>query len=284
MATNSTLSRRERRKLADLKDFPLQAKCFPPLPEHKLRDLADDIRLNGLKQPIEVLPENDASFDPDTILYGHQRRAALQFNGETEGDVIVRHDLAAASREYIEWLFLADNANRRQLNMVEEARIARMLIEREKTFKDKGLRKKGTARDRVGQGMNKSGRNLQRYIQVIEQTPDEVANALGARKLTLGEALAVARLDKTKKDDIAFRLRSGEAPKDVVRQYLPQKDGRHTNPNNALGSFVRNGKKGVADLDGRIESVSVKMLVKARPDLKKIETVVRQLIARSYET
>jgi hypothetical protein len=82
------------RKLDDLIEFPLQQTYFPPLSEDRLRALADDIKRNGLRHSIEVLPENKAGYPADTIVKGHMRRLALLLNGETTAEVLVRYDLA----------------------------------------------------------------------------------------------------------------------------------------------------------------------------------------------
>jgi hypothetical protein len=75
--------RLETRRLADLRAFDAQGDFFADLPEHELRALADDIDRNGLRQPIEVLPEDDAGIEPDTILSGRQRKRALEHLGGT---------------------------------------------------------------------------------------------------------------------------------------------------------------------------------------------------------
>src|SRR5436305_951492 len=65
-------SRREIRKLKDLKPFPLQKDFFDDLPDHELEALAAGIERNGLRNPIEILPKNRAGYPPNTILNGHQ--------------------------------------------------------------------------------------------------------------------------------------------------------------------------------------------------------------------
>src|SRR4051812_46962969 len=103
----------ERRSLRSLRSYPAQDAMFDPLSDTDLAALAENIRITGLKHPIEVLAKNRAGFPPDTILRGHQRFRALLLNGESEAIVLVRHDLADASRETIEREFLEDNLHRR---------------------------------------------------------------------------------------------------------------------------------------------------------------------------
>jgi hypothetical protein len=56
--------------LLDLKSHPQQATHFPPLPYEEARALSADIEANGLREPLEFLPDG-------TIISGHRRRTAL---------------------------------------------------------------------------------------------------------------------------------------------------------------------------------------------------------------
>ena len=118
----------ETRKLSQLKPHPLQAQYFKDLSPGEFTGLADDIRLNGLKQPIEILPDG-------TIIQGHQRTKVLKHLAKKEHEVLVRYDLADAEPEVIEREFLSDNLNRRQLGPVARARVATRLFELEQAKK-----------------------------------------------------------------------------------------------------------------------------------------------------
>src|SRR4051794_856350 len=99
----------EKRLLKDLKPFPAQPLFFDDLSDHELEALAEDIKRNGLRSPIEVLPKNRAGYPADSIISGHQRKRALELNGEAETTVCVRHDLADADAAAVEKAFLDDN-------------------------------------------------------------------------------------------------------------------------------------------------------------------------------
>src|SRR4051794_16886570 len=86
----------EMRTLAELLPYPEQQYYFGDIDPHRLQSLADDIRAQGLRCPIEVLPRNRAGLPANTILCGHQRRRALQLNGESQTRVLVRYDFADA--------------------------------------------------------------------------------------------------------------------------------------------------------------------------------------------
>ncbi len=67
------------------------------LTEFDLNALIEDIRKNGLREKIQILPKNKAGLPADTILDGHERSRALQKLGQTDTDVVVRYDLADAT-------------------------------------------------------------------------------------------------------------------------------------------------------------------------------------------
>src|SRR3954470_12962193 len=115
--------RREKRLLGDLKPFPSQPRYFDDLSDHELKALAADVKQNGLRSPIEVLPKNRAGYPADTIISGHQRKRALELNGEAEATVLVRHDLADADADAVEKAFLDDNQLRRHLDPLARARV-----------------------------------------------------------------------------------------------------------------------------------------------------------------
>src|SRR3954447_26078461 len=85
---------REVRELSELPARPGHAGSFGDLPPRELEALAEDIRVNGLEHPIEVLPANAAGLPPNTVICGHQRWRALALLKETSTRVRVRHALA----------------------------------------------------------------------------------------------------------------------------------------------------------------------------------------------
>ena len=151
--------RREVRRLGELQPHPLQSSFFDDLPEDGLCALANDIKLNGLKHPIEILPANTAGLPPDTILAGHQRKLALEKNGETRTEVIVRHDLATADAATIEACFLGDNQYRRHSDTLARARVAHRLFElhKKKPCNRLGFAEQEELRDRIGKIIDMSG-------------------------------------------------------------------------------------------------------------------------------
>jgi ParB-like chromosome segregation protein Spo0J len=202
MTTHPCPRETETRRLADLKDHPAQAAFFTDLDPAALAALVADIRRNGLREPLEVLPDG-------TILSGHQRRRALLKIGETEAPVVVRKDLAADPAA-AERAFLEANANRRQLSKLDRARVVLRLVEIEKKRPRGRLRpdEAAEARDRVGATIGMTGRNLGRYFRLLA-TPAEVQQAFEAGAVPQVVAETVADLTPKDQAALAAALRAG---------------------------------------------------------------------------
>lgn len=277
------LPRLERRRLAELKPFPAQPDFFDDTSEYELRQLADDIQRNGLRHPIEVLPEgNKAGHPADTIIIGHRRRAALLLNGENTTDVLVRFDLKTADVWAVERIFLEDNNNRRHHDPLIKARVALRLFEIEKK-KPRGklwIGESAEARDRVGKATGMSGRNLNRYFLVLK-APLAVQNAFRAGKLPLVVAGKVALLGAGDQAETAARIAAGEDPKGVVADHVETSDGRHQTVGRALTRFLSGLRKGVDDLDGRLGEVPARLAALHAEDQAQARVVIEELIARA---
>jgi hypothetical protein len=225
--------------ITKLKSYPAQEAMFDPLSDVDLADLAANIKRSGMKNPIEVLPKNKAAFAPGTILRGHQRLRALLLNGESEADVLVRHDLADASWDRIEREFLEDNLHRRQLDPLAKAKVALRLAEIERQIAPGQTlgEQEGEVRDRVGKVIGMSGRNLFRYWSLLK-APAEVQNAFRTGQLKLDVAARVSGLPSKVLDRICRRLAAGEDPKAVVGPYVSRAKRPEAAPANPVADFV----------------------------------------------
>ena len=151
-------------KLVDIRPHPSQGAYYQTSPAEKIKSLAKDMFVNGLRQAVEVLPTKKAGLRPGTVIDGHDRVEAAKLLGWEEIDVIVRDDLADANAETIERAYLASNLMRKHLDRLDQARAVRRLFEIEKSKKTDGLSllEEDKAQDRVGKAIGMSGRNLQR--------------------------------------------------------------------------------------------------------------------------
>lgn len=273
----------EERRLDELIEHPMQNLYNDELGKQGLMSLAADIKLNGLREKIQILPANNkAGHPPNTTLDGRQRTKALLLNGETKTTVIVRYDLREADALTIEKVFLEFNAHRQHRDQLLQARTALRLFELEKKRSRGELRPwdEGEARDRVGKTIGMSGRNLNRYFRLLK-TPVEVQNAHRKGKLQLVVAEKVADLDAKTQQKVAERIRDGEDPKRVVSEYLPTREARHRKVADAVASLVRGLERGRQDLDGRVDEVRPGHVAPHLEELRQAKVMIAMLIKKS---
>jgi hypothetical protein len=228
-----------------------------------------------------VPPRNDAGLPPYTIIMGHTRRAILMELGIAESEVVVRYDLARATRVRVKELFLLDNVARRQQDRLGLARAAIGLFEIERANKggrvSRDLLGEEEVRDRVGKIIGMSGRNLQRYLCILK-APVEVQNAHADGLLTLVQASRVATLSETEQRQLAARLRGGEDAKKVFLNYFPFRANEHVKVGNAVASFARALDAAKADLSERLDQVRAGQVRRHEAALRRGRELIRQLL------
>lgn len=273
----------ERRELSCLVPFPMQSKLFDDLSSYDIEALARDIKENGLRQPIEIIAQNNAGLSPNTILCGHQRRQAMLLLNRTKCEVLVRYDLADAPFEAIEKVFIDDNLNRRQLDPLAKARAALRLIEIERgTSVDRmSNQARGEARDRVGKAIGMSGRNLDRYFALLK-APTAIQNAFRSRQLRLVDAAKIARMRRRTQAEIVAAIESGEEPRNALARHASnpprQKAAAHS-----LKVFVNALSVAQAELKDSQQEIPLPMITESLSSLKGGRRLIRDLI-RLVET
>ena len=274
----------ETRRLAQLHPHPDQEKFFKEegeVQDANLRALADDIAKNGLDHPIEVLPKNKAGYPKNMTIRGHRRCLAMKLLNLKETRVLVRYDLANATRDEIDAEFLRDNLHRRQMDVLSKARAVKALLEKERGRKVSRTDWGGftTARDYVGGLIGMSGRTLDRYIAILE-TPLEVQEAFRSKRLKLADAARVALLFDDVQASIAAEIRDGKDPRDVVRRHLDELPKNFRQP---VPRFRSSLKKLLAALEGvmgvmpAITSFGEKTIETVRAALLKLNRVYREM-------
>src|ERR1700733_15032331 len=203
----------EKRSITALIPHPRQPSLFAEPSAQEVQDLAADMKKNGLLNPVEILQDG-------TIIAGTKRGAAPKHPGWTEIEVWVRDDLAAQGNGAVERRLIEDNLYRQQLGPIE---IARAYLALKKLGRPWGLsgQDRVELRDQIGKRLDMSGRNLDRYLRVLD-TPIEVQNAVAANKLPVTVAEKVAGLHYTKREQIAAEIRAGANPRAVARKYVPK--------------------------------------------------------------
>jgi len=199
--------------LAGLKPHPLQAELFGDEPRPRLRDLAEDMRANGLREPVEILPDG-------TVICGHQRVRAAEMLGWTAIDAWVRTDLAD-QRAAADQRFIEDNLTRRQLTPLAQARCYKRLeaVGKALPADKRSNAMRGRLRDVVGSRLGMSGRTLDRYVRVLD-TPLSVQAAFERGEVKLVDAEKVAGLPAAARDAIAAAVDGGADAKATVAAAL----------------------------------------------------------------
>jgi ParB-like chromosome segregation protein Spo0J len=140
--------------LKSLKDHPRQREQFRDLGATDIDAFVADIQANGLKHPIEILPDG-------TILAGHQRVRAARALGWTTIRAVVRKDLAndAAAAEMF---FISDNLNRRQLSLLDKVRCIRRAVRVGTTIAPSATRA-GCGKSTLAPALRRTRRQVSKY-------------------------------------------------------------------------------------------------------------------------
>jgi hypothetical protein len=174
-------------KYCDQSSWHEAANIFPLMPGNELQKLADDIKANGLKNPIVLLN--------DKVLDGRNRLLACKLAGVTP-DFQPRDAEKLGSP--VSWV-LSQNIRRRQLTTTQRAFIA---VEAEKLFAIEAKQRehnrkttqatlpessKGQARDQAAKALDVSPRYVQDAKAIATKSP-EVAAQAKAGKVSMAEA------------------------------------------------------------------------------------------------
>jgi len=154
-----------------------------------LEELADSIKVLGLRQPIVVVPviafnaaNPDISLDAGAgaqwvVLAGHRRRAAAQLAGVEQIPAWVRPDLAG--RADASETFIAENVHRIGLAPLEEASVYALLADLGRSQRDIAGRS-GVSQAHVSKRMS------------LLRLPQPIQDAVASESLAIGDALAIS--------------------------------------------------------------------------------------------
>lgn len=272
--------------LEDLDPFPLQTTFFQNCTDGEDAALEEDLRCNGQRDPIEVLPPNPRKGRRRyQILDGHRRCQLLQRIGERQARVLIRHDLRDADDQEIKGVFLLYNFTRRQLTMLEQARIAVEMIKLERSKRTGSPRHtagENEARDRVGKLLGKSGRHVDRLIR-ITRTPPEIQAVANRGLLTLVVAGKVQGMPEDRQKELAERIRGlsdKKAIKAIVGEYVGEHGIHYHSANMALSDMASKLRAWVLEMKHRTNQLSDSALTEAAPDLRDASSFINSLLTR----
>jgi len=250
----ATEAKIEKRQVAHLKTHPRQASLFRDAPQSTIEELARQIKERGLDRPIEIQPDG-------TIICGHQRVRALIYLGITEIEVLVCYDLEVEGADAVVQRLIDDNLNdhngRRQLDILDQARTCKELVEMEQKRRHCGMLPgycRGTVRDAVGKQVGKSGKTVERLMRLAEM-PMELQTAASERALPMTVFYKVAVLPKATQEQIAASIRNGKSYRDAIATHLPKASKTHRHLRDALVAFVKSLRCGLEDLDHRADKI-----------------------------
>lgn len=252
-----------------LKDHPRQQDVFGDVSDEEIADLAANMKRNGLKVPIEVLPDG-------TVVCGHQRVRAARMLGWKEIDAVVLDGLGGADSAAVEERFYEDNLHRRHLSPLARARCIGRLMEIETGRPSARL---GDAlKDRIARRLGLSARSVNRYLLVL-RAPPEVQAAYDRGDLTITRAGRVALLGPYDRQRFSKRARAGEDVLALVDEFLGggRQEEAITRPfKRLLGAIQREAPA----LDGRAGELSQSQVTALLPAVRQAQGVLARLAER----
>jgi len=157
-------------------------------------ELANDIKANGLHQPISVHPFTVVEGKSYRIIMGHRRFAACQLAGLRTVSAIIRDNVTERD---IRFMNLAENVNRKDLNLMQEANAVQKLV------------LLGETQEAIAQTLNMSRGWVQVRIMLMD-LPREIQQDAAA-----GLLRAVDIRDLTKLRDRTLQLAKAKELKDA---------------------------------------------------------------------
>lgn len=190
-----------------------------------LEELAANIELLGLRQPLRVRENPDAP-GRFVIVSGHRRRAALQRlvdDGRAEfARVPCIRDNPAQSSALQELRLIFDNLDTQPYSAAEKAKLAARVEELLYLLKEEGLEFPGRMRDQVAAACKISAPKLARLKVIREKLVPEYMGLFEKDKLPEQTAYALARLPEDFQKRLASVLSevpSGNIAEKVLRKY-----------------------------------------------------------------
>ena len=225
---------------------PKQVELIGTYTEDEITELATDISDNGLKHPVEVLPDG-------CLIAGHRRKAAFEQLGRETIPVIVRHDLVALGEEAVEMHLIRDNLMRSHYHPLKIARLYKRMKE---LAVGGGLSKseEGDLRDQLAKQFNKSGRTLDPYVAVL-RTPRAIQEAVERDELPMSTAEAIAHLSEDIQDDIVMAIVEGAPAKTAAARYLNPQPASQPAVSNRIAALARTLERSEAELRGQIDEI-----------------------------
>lgn len=161
----------------------------------EIPQLADNISLCGLQQPIRVRQKEDGRY---TIVSGHRRRAALEmlvadgYEQWKDAPCIVERDVVSPSLQQLRLIYA--NANTRKMTNAEIGEQAEQVEKLLYQLKEEGYEFPGRMRDHVAEAVGQSKSKLARLKVIRENLDSSWADDWKSGALTESQAYALAQM------------------------------------------------------------------------------------------
>ena len=198
--------------IARLRPHPRQDELIGSYTQQEIDELAEDIRVNGLRHRLEVHPDG-------YLIAGHRRKAAIEKLGWPRAPVVIRKDLAKKGETAIELHLIGDNLMRTHYHPIKIARLYQRLKKRESKRAGRNYTVLGDVRDELAKRFNKSGRTLDRYAAVLK-APLAVQEAVERDELSMGEGEAIGKLKYRDRKAIGDRIAAGTPVREAIAPYV----------------------------------------------------------------
>jgi ParB/RepB/Spo0J family partition protein len=232
-------------EISTLRPHARQHEFFADLPADQFNELVEDIRRNGQRNPIRILPDH-------TIVCGHERVRAAQELGRSHIDAIV---VDITDENAIVRLLVEDNLNRRHVGPIGLARIYVALSQA------RSVDRHGTGsvlRQQIARRISRvSGRTLDRYRTLL-RLPRVIQEAIESGMLSISAGQRLAKIPKVVRDKIEAEIKAGAPVKQVVLRHL-KRSGRQTEVVDLRAGyrqFFGSLRKTMCSIGGRIKDVA----------------------------
>lgn len=213
-----------------------------------IEELAESIEQNGLYHNLIVRKLDDE--ERYEILSGERRYEALKMLYESGNENFskvpcqVRNNVDDTDAEII---LIQANAETRELSEMEKIKQIQRLEELYKIKKSKGEKIPGKLRDKIGQHMNLSGVQVQRYKKIGKDLIPELKEMLEIKRIGMADAFKFSGLEENKQK--------------AIYEFLKVNDGvSASEANNKVNKDNIELKEKVNNLDDNIENDSNKSI------------------------
>ena len=169
-----------------------------------VQELADDIAMRGLENPLTVCEAGDGNY---RIVAGHRRRKALEQIGKTSAPCFVKSYADADSEEVA---LIQSNLTARELTYYEKMIAVVRLEDALRRMKENGAELPGRLRDHLAEKSGESASAVHRMTYIYKHLSPELLEGLRQEKINESIAYELANSPKTVQTEFEQRLARGE--------------------------------------------------------------------------